>query len=154
MNIIIEKEIVFEELNLLPIWLHKNRQQKINSSLLSIGSYFFKNLNVSIVVSDLDKLPADEKELFKNVHIYMNSISENSKYYRNIKEGELDGPLYLSSNHHIFLIGATNSKNLTDLSINFKKLPSLEEMLANPDKKKKLWHDIQSLLNDEVRENN
>ena len=31
---------------------------------------------------------------------------------------------------------------------------SLDEMLVNPDKKKKLWHDIQSLLSDEMKENN
>lgn len=43
---------------------------------------------------------------------------------------------------------------LNDFDASIKSLPSLDEMLVNPDKKKKLWHDIQSLLSDEMKENN
>jgi hypothetical protein len=43
---------------------------------------------------------------------------------------------------------------LHDSDVTIKLLPSLSEMLSNPDKKKKLWHDIQSSLNGEMKGNN
>jgi DNA polymerase III psi subunit len=82
----------------------------------------------------------------------MNSISENSKCIRNLKESELAATLKMNLSHHIFLIGDTKSMELNNLGINFKSSPSIEEMLGNTDKKKKLWHDIQSLLRDEMKE--
>ena len=150
----IDKKFAYEELNLLPIWLSKIRPKEINYDLFNIGLYFFKELNISIIVPELEKLTASEKELFKNVHMYMNSISENSKYLRNIQEGEIDGTLKKNSILHIFLLGNAYSTELNDLDESIKSLPSLDEMLVNPDKKKKLWHDIQSLLREEMKGNN
>jgi hypothetical protein len=43
---------------------------------------------------------------------------------------------------------------LHNLDVTIKSLPSLDEMLSNPDKKKKLWHDIQSSLQGEMKGNN
>jgi DNA polymerase III psi subunit len=150
----IEKKVAYEELNLLPIWLHKKSPKKTSYALCNIGLYFFKELNISIIVPELDNLTTDEKELFKNIHLYMNSISVNSKYLRNIEEGEIDVIFYKNSIIHIFLIGRASSMRLDNLDVTIKSLPSLSEMLSNPDKKKKLWHDIQSSLNDEMKGNN
>jgi len=150
----IEKKVAYEELNLLPIWLNKKSPKKTTHALSSIGLYFFKELNISIIVPELDNLTTDAKELFKNIHVYMNSISVNSKYLRNIEEGEINVILKKNSIIHIFLIGEAGSMGLHDLDVTIKLLPSLSEMLSNPDKKKKLWHDIQSSLNDEMKGNN
>lgn len=150
----IEKKVAYEELNLLPIWLHKKSPKKISYALCNIGLYFFKELNISIIVPELDNLTTDEKELFKNIHLYMNSISVNSKYLRNIEEGEIDVIFNKSSIIHIFLIGRASSMRLHDSDVIIKLLPSLSEMLSNPDKKKKLWHDIQSSLQGEMKGNN
>ena len=150
----IDKKVAYEELNLLPIWLNKIRPKKIKHTSFDIGLYFFKELNMSIIVPELGKLRTDEKELFKNVHIYINSISENSKYLRNIEEGEIDAVLKKNSILHIFMLGSNYLMELNDFDANIKSLPSLDEMLVNPDKKKKLWHDIQSLLSDEMKGNN
>ena len=150
----IDKKAAYEELNLLPIWLNKIRPKKIKHALFNIGLYFFKELNVSIIVPEFEKLTTDEKELFKNIHIYINSISENSKYFRNIEEDEIDVILKKNSIIHIFLIGETSSMGLHDLDVTIKSLPSLSEMLSNPEKKKKLWHDIQSSLQGEMKGNN
>ena len=150
----IEKKVAYEELNLLPIWLNKKSPKKISHASYNIGLYFFKELNISIIVPELDNLTTDEKELFKNIHLYMNSISVNSKYLRNIEEGEIDVIFNKNSIIHIFLIGRTSSMRLHDSDVIIKLLPSLSEMLSNPDKKKKLWHDIQSSLNDEMKGNN
>ena len=150
----IEKKVAYEELNLLPIWLNKKSPKKTTQALSNIGLYFFKELNISIIVPELDNLTTDEKELFKNIHLYMNSISVNSKYLRNIEEGEIDVIFNKNSIIHIFLIGRTSSMRLHDSDVIIKLLPSLSEMLSNPDKKKKLWHDIQSSLNDEMKGNN
>ncbi len=150
----IDKKVAYEELNLLPIWLNKIRPKKIKHASFDIGLYFFKELNMSIIVPELGKLRTDEKELFKNVHIYINSISENSKYLRNIEEGEADEVLKKNSILHIFMLGSNYLMELNDFDANIKSLPSLDEMLVNPDKKKKLWHDIQSLLSDEMKGNN
>ena len=150
----IEKKVAYEELNLLPIWLNKKSPKKTTHALSNIGLYFFKELNVSIIVPELDNLTNDAKELFKNIHVYMNSISVNSKYLRNIEEGEINVILKKNSIIHIFLIGETSSMELHDLDVTIKSLPSLDEMLSNPDKKKKLWHDIQSSLNGEMKGNN
>ncbi len=150
----IDKKVAYEELNLLPIWLNKIRPKKIKHTSFDIGLYFFKELNMSIIVPELGKLRTDEKELFKNVHIYINSISENSKYLRNIEEGEIDEVLKKNSILHIFMLGSNYLMELNDFDANIKSLPSLDEMLVNPDKKKKLWHDIQSLLSDEMKGNN
>jgi len=150
----IDKKAAYEELNLLPIWLNKIRPKKIKHASFNIALYFFKELNMSIMVPELDKLRADEKELFKNVHIYINSISENSKYLRNIEEGEVDAVLKKNSILHIFMLKSNYLMELNDFDANIKSLPSLDEMLVNPDKKKKLWHDIQSLLSDKMKENN
>ncbi len=150
----IDKKVAYEELNLLPIWLNKIRPKKIKHASFDIGLYFFKELNMSIIVPELGKLRTDEKELFKNVHIYINSISENSKYLRNIEEGEIDEVLKKNSILHIFMLGSNYLMELNDFDANIKSLPSLDEMLVNPDKKKKLWHDIQSLLSDEMKGNN
>ena len=103
---------------------------------------------------ELDNLTTDEKELFKNIHLYMNSISVNSKYLRNIEEGEIDVIFNKNSIIHIFLIGRASSMRLDNLDVTIKSLPSLSEMLSNPDKKKKLWHDIQSSLQGEMKGNN
>ena len=84
----------------------------------------------------------------------MNSISVNSEYLRNLEEGEIDVILRKNSIIHIFLIGRTNSIGLHHLDVTIKSLPSLSEMLSNPDKKKKLWHDIQSSLQGEMKGNN
>jgi DNA polymerase III psi subunit len=84
----------------------------------------------------------------------MNSISVNSKYLRNIEEGEIDVIFNKNSIIHIFLIGRKSSMRLHDSDVIIKLLPSLSEMLSNPDKKKKLWHDIQSSLNGEMKGNN
>jgi DNA polymerase III psi subunit len=150
----IDRKVAYEELNLLPIWLNKKRPKKTTHNLPNIGLYFFKEFNISIIVPELDKLTNDAKELFKNIHVYMNSISVNSKYMRNIEEEEIDVILKKNSVMHIFLIGGTNSVGLNDLDVTIKSLPSLDEMLSNPDKKKKLWHDIQSSLNGEEKGNN
>ena len=150
----IDKKVAYEELNLLPIWLNKIRPKKIKHASFNIGLYFFKESNMSIIVPELAKLRTDEKELFKNVHIYINSISENSKYLRNIEEGEIDAVLKKNSILHIFMLGSNYLMELNDFDTNIKSLPSLDEMLVNPDKKKKLWHHIQSLLSDEMKGNN
>ena len=150
----IEKKVAYEELNLLPIWLNKKSPKKTTQALSNIGLYFFKELNISIIVPELDNLTNDAKELFKNIHVYMNSISVNSKYLRNIEEGEIDVIFKKNSIIHIFLIGRASSMRLDNLDVTIKSLPSLSEMLSNPDKKKKLWHDIQSSLNDEMKGNN
>ena len=63
----IEKKIAYEELNLLPIWLNKKSPKKTTQTLSNIGLYFFKELNISIIVPELDNLTTDEKELFKNI---------------------------------------------------------------------------------------
>ena len=84
----------------------------------------------------------------------MNSISVNSKYLRNIEEGEIDVIFKKNSIIHILLIGRKSSMRLHDSDVIIKLLPSLSEMLSNPDKKKKLWHDIQSSLNGEMKGNN
>ena len=150
----IEKKVAYEELNLLPIWLNKKSPKKTTQALSNIGLYFFKELNISIIVPELDNLTNDAKELFKNIHVYMNSISVNSKYLRNIEEGEIDVILNKNSIIHIFLIGRASSMRLHNLDVTIKSLPSLSEMLSNPDKKKKLWHDIQSSLQGEMKGNN
>ena len=150
----IEKKVAYEELNLLPIWLNKKSPKKTTQALSNIGLYFFKELNISIIVPELDNLTTDEKELFKNIHLYMNSISVNSKYLRNIEEGEIDVIFNKNSIIHIFLIGRASSMRLDNLDVTIKSLPSLSEMLSNPDKKKKLWHDIQSSLQGEMKGNN
>ena len=150
----IEKKVAYEELNLLPIWLNKKSPKKTTHAISNIGLYFFKELNISIIVPELDNLTTDEKELFKNIHLYMNSISVNSKYLRNIEEGEIDVIFNKNSIIHIFLIGRASSMRLDNLDVTIKSLPSLSEMLSNPDKKKKLWHDIQSSLNGEMKGNN
>ena len=150
----IEKKVAYEELNLLPIWLNKKSPKKTSHTSYNIGLYFFKELNISIIVPELDNLTTDAKELFKNIHLYMNSISVNSKYLRNIEEGEIDVIFNKNSIIHIFLIGRASSMRLDNLDVTIKSLPSLSEMLSNPDKKKKLWHDIQSSLNDEMKGNN
>ena len=150
----IEKKVAYEELNLLPIWLNKKSPKKTPHALSSIGLYFFKELNISIIVPELDNLTTDEKELFKNIHLYMNSISVNSKYLRNIEEVEIDVILKKNAIIHIFLIGEKSSMELHDLDVTIKSLPSLSEMLSNPEKKKKLWHDIQSALHGEMKGNN
>ena len=152
--IMIDKKFAYEELNLLPIWLNKTRPKKIKNALFNIGLYFFKELNVSIIVPEFEKLTTDEKELFKNVHVYINSISENSKYLRNIEDDEIDLILKKNSIPHIFFLGSINSIGCSDLDANIKSLPSLDEMLVNPHMKKKLWHDFQSLLRDELKGNN
>ena len=150
----IEKKVAYEELNLLPIWLNKKSPKKTTHAISNIGLYFFKELNISIIVPELDNLTTDEKELFKNIHLYMNSISVNSKYLRNIEEGEIDVIFKKNSIIHIFLIGRKSSMRLHDSDVTIKLLPSLSEMLSNPDKKKKLWNDIQSLLQGEMKGNN
>ena len=150
----IEKKVAYEELNLLPIWLNKKSQKKTSHTSYNIGLYFFKELNISIIVPELDNLTTDAKKLFKNIHVYMNSISVNSKYLRNIEEGEIDVIFKKNSIIHIFLIGRKSSMRLHDSDVTIKLLPSLSEMLSNPDKKKKLWHDIQSSLNGEMKGNN
>ena len=150
----IEKKVAYEELNLLPIWLNKKSPKKTTHALSNIGLYFFKELNVSIIVPELDNLTTDAKELFKNIHVYMNSISVNSKYLRNIEEVEINVILKKNLIIHIFLIGETSSMELHDLDVTIKSLPSLSEMLSNSEKKKKLWHDIQSSLQGEMKGNN
>jgi len=150
----IEKKVAYEELNLLPIWLNKKSPKKTTHALSNIGLYFFKELNISIIVPELDNLTTDAKELFKNIHVYMNSISVNSKYLRNIEEVEINVILKKNLIIHIFLIGETSSMGLDDLDVTIKSLPSLYEMLLNPEKKKKLWHDIQSSLQGEIKGNN
>ena len=150
----IEKKVAYEELNLLPIWLNKKSPKKTTHALSNIGLYFFKELNISIIVPELDNLTNDAKELFKNIHVYMNSISVNSKYLRNIEEVEINVILKKNLIIHIFLIGETSSMGLNDLDVTIKSLPSLYEMLLNPEKKKKLWHDIQSSLQGEIKGNN
>lgn len=150
----IEKKVAYEELNLLPIWLNKKSPKKTTHALSNIGLYFFKELNISIIVPELDNLTNDAKELFKNIHVFMNSISVNSKYLRNIEEGEINVILKKNSIIHIFLIGETTSMELHDLDVTIKSLPSLSEMLSNSEKKKKLWHDIQSSLQGEMKGNN
>mgnify|MGYP003684607163 FL=1 len=150
----IEKKVAYEELNLLPIWLNKKSPKKTTHALSNIGLYFFKELNVSIIVPELDNLTNDAKELFKNIHVYMNSISVNSKYLRNIEEVEINVILKKNLIIHIFLIGETSSMELHDLDVTIKSLPSLSEMLSNSEKKKKLWHDIQSSLQGEMKGNN
>ena len=150
----IEKKVAYEELNLLPIWLNKKSPKKTSHASNNIGLYFFNELNISIIVPELDNLTTDAKELFKNIHVYMNSISVNSKYLRNIEEGEIDVIFKKNSITHIFLIGRKSSMRLHDSDVTIKLLPSLSEMLSNPDKKKKLWHDIQSSLNGEMKGNN
>jgi DNA polymerase III psi subunit len=73
---------------------------------------------------------------------------------RNIEEGEIDVILKKNSIIHIFVIGGSSSMGLHDLDVTIKSLPSLDEMFSNPDHKKKLWHDIQSSLQGEMKGNN
>ena len=148
----INKKVAYEELNLIPIWVNK-KPKKINHSLFDIGLYFFNELNISIMVPEFDKLSSAAKDLFKNIHVYMNSISVNSKFSRNIEEVEVDLILKTNSISQTLLIGRTSSSLLNDLNVTIKLLPSLNEILMDPNKKKKLWQDVESLLRDEMKGN-
>jgi len=150
----IDKKIAYEELGLLPIWLQKNESKKNNHALFDISFYRHKELNFSVLFKALDELPYEQKELLRNIHLYFKSISENSMYYQNIVDKKINEIFNKNSSNFIFLLGADNSHELDDLGINIKSLPSLNDLLLNPDKKRKLWHDIQSLLSSEKRENN
>ena len=150
----IDKKIAYEELGLLPIWLQKNESKKNTQALFDISFYRFKELNFSILVKGLDERPYEEKELLRNIHLYSKSISENSMYYKNIVDKKINEIFNKNSSNFIFSLGADNSSELDRLGINIQSLPSLNDMLVNPDKKRKLWHDIQSLLCSEKKENN
>ena len=150
----IDKKIAYEELGLLPIWLQKNESKKNNHALFDISFYRYKELNFSILVKGLDERPYEEKELLRNIHLYFKSISENSMYYKNIVDKKITEILNKNSSNFIFSLGADYSSELDDLEINIQFLPSLNDMLVNSDKKRKLWHDIQSLLCSEKKENN
>ena len=150
----IDKKIAYEELGLLPIWLQKNESKKNTHALFDISFYRHKELNFSILVKGLDELPYEEKELLRNIHLYFKSFSENSMYYKNIVDKKVNEIFNKNSSNFIFSLGAENSSELDGLGINIQSLPSLNDMLVNPDKKRKLWHDIQSLLSSEKKENN
>ena len=150
----IDKKIAYEELGLLPIWLQKNESKKNTQALFDISFYRFKELNFSILVKGLDERPYEEKELLRNIHLYFKSISENSMLYKNIVDKKITEIFNKNSSNFIFSLGADNSSELDGLGINIQSLPSLNDMLVNPDKKRKLWHDIQSLLSSEKKEGN
>ena len=150
----IDKKIAYEELGLLPIWLQKNESKKNTQALYDISFYRHKELNFSILVKGLDERPYEEKELLRNIHLYFKSFSENSMYYKNIVDKKVNEIFNKNSSNFIFSLGAENSSELDGLGINIQSLPSLNDMLVNPDKKRKLWHDIQSLLSSEKKENN
>lgn len=150
----IDKKIAYEELGLLPIWLQKNESKNNTHALFDISFYRHKELNFSILVKGHDELPYEEKKLLRNIHLYFKSISENSMYYKNIVDKKITEIFNKNSSNFIFSLGADNSSELDGLGINIQSLPSLNDMLVNPEKKRKLWHDIQSLLSSEKKENN
>ena len=150
----IDKKIAYEELGLLPIWLQKNESKKNNHALFDISFYRHKELNFSVLFKALDELPYEQKELLRNIHLYFKSISENSMHYQNIVDKKINEIFNKNLSNFIFSLGADNSPELDGLGINIQSLPSLNDMLVNPEKKRKLWHDIQSLLSSEKRENN
>jgi len=150
----IDKKIAYEELGLLPIWLQKNESKNNTHALFDISFYKHKELNFSILVKGHDELPNEEKKLLRNIHLYFKSISENSMYYKNIVDKKINEIFNKNLSNFIFSLGADNLPELDGLGINIQSLPSLNDMLVNPEKKRKLWHDIQSLLSSEKKEGN
>ena len=153
---LIDQSLIYEELGLSPIWLATSKKEEFKKKLTSNDSPIFflkrfmlKNLNYLLIAPNFELSKENEFNLFKKISLYLDTLSDDEEQQNNIKQIE-QSELKLeinSANSLIFLEQGLSIKfDKKDLTIPYIISISVNEMIKNPEKKRKLWQDIKDLL--------
>ena len=108
-----------------------------------------KNLNYLLIAPNFELSKENEFNLFKKISLYLDTLSDDEEQQNNIKQikqSELKLEIN-TANSLIFLEQGLSIKfDKKDLTIPYIISISLNEMIKNPEKKRKLWQDIKDLL--------
>lgn len=155
-----EESIVYDVLGLKPFWIETQNSNKPHNQSPSgekkdlKKKFLLKEVKINnqsclfvAPCSFIDSLASLEYELFKKISAYINTIGESNKKNPEIMEvAGVKSETDLSD--FIFFLGQDLPVELKEIDTtnSFMASIALEEMIENPEKKRKLWQDIKELI--------
>lgn len=147
----IDQTLIYEELGLLPLWLSKNEATKEEKIIYACSKIIF-NKKVLLFLAPIRQSAAGaEHKLYENIISYLNSIADKKSEIKILSQELVKAELIAEDIFHLFLLGKLghlldNQSSIEKLKIPFTDSSLLSELVESPDKKKKLWQDIQAVL--------
>ena len=140
---------ILEELGLTPIWLEKKTEENKTPHFLAYR-FDLKEIKIFFLAS-FDELKKEEEVLFNNIVNYIHGFSNhNIKKVNKIALNELKQDMITVQPDYLFLFGGISQNHFSDMDPQPQFQSSeitLADMIMDTQKKKILWHDIQTFLN-------
>jgi len=140
---------ILEELGLTPIWLEKKTEEKKTPHFLAYR-FDFKELQIFFLAS-FDELIKEEEVLFNNIVNYIHGFSNhNIKKVNKMALNEFKQEMMTVQPDYLFLFGGISPNHFSDMDPHPQFQSSeitLADMIMDTQKKKILWHDMQTFLN-------
>jgi hypothetical protein len=139
---------ILEELGLTPIWLEKKTEENKSPHFLAYR-FDLKEIKIFFLAS-FDELK-EEEVLFNNIVNYIHGFSNhNIKKVNKIALNELKQEMITVQPDYLFLFGGISQNHFSDMDPQPQFQSSeitLADMIMDTQKKKILWHDMQTFLN-------
>ena len=152
---IIKESLIYDELDLIPIWITLPKKVEVESDRLPTNSSIFylkkiklNDLNVLFIALISNSSDNGELELFKKISVYLDTLSDKLNQLQPLKIiQELELASEIESNEYLIFLeqGLDKLIEKENLTIPYISSVSLKEMVENPEKKKNLWQDIKEL---------
>lgn len=140
---------ILEELGLTPIWLEKKTEENKTHNFLAYR-FDLKEIKIFFLAS-FDELKKEEEVLFNNIVNYIHGFSNhNIKKINKIALNELKQEMMTVQPDYLFLFGGISPNHFSDMDPQPQFQSSeitLAGMIMDTQKKKILWHDMQTFLN-------
>ena len=139
---------ILEELGLTPIWLEKKTEENKTPHFLAYR-FDLKEIKIFFLAS-FNELK-EEEVLFNNIVNYIHGFSNhNIKKVNKIELNELKQEMMTVQPDYLFLFGGISQNHFSDMDPQPQFQSSeitLADMIMDTQKKKILWHDMQTFLN-------
>ena len=139
---------ILEELGLTPIWLEKKTEENKTPHFLAYR-FDLKEIKIFFLAS-FNELK-EEEVLFNNIVNYIHGFSNHNIKKVNKKVlNELKQEMMIVQPDYLFLFGGISQNHFSDMDPQPQFQSSeitLADMIMDTQKKKILWHDMQTFLN-------
>ena len=147
----INQSLIYQELNLLPIWKLKKEEIPKDQNIFNVCKVFFNNKPLIFISLIRHEKINEEQKLFSNIMTYIKSIANESGDIKEGNEDVIKDEMSSMKEANIFFIAKDDFNFSKDFNLPehkgfFSSNSSLTDLVGNLNKKKKLWQDIQDLI--------